>query len=339
MHPLTTYFHYEKYAERIARGEKNVMTKSDILILGLTSGTTGKNKKYPVTRRMFMHMGLSCLALYYKQLGQFSKIGLKRFFQFRLFHPETRNEYGVLVGGAGNVFLRPSYLNVVPKCFLKAYKESASFFLQAVFALMDKDIGFLDGYSSDLWYCFFKFIVKNRHAICESIDKGELVSFDGLDESLRQEASRHLSPNKRRAQELRDILSGAPRGLVRRIWPGVELFSCAKVGGFAASAQLLKESYAEGVLMYYYAHCATEGAIGKTRTEVSYVMMTSSNGKIFLRYWPFVRAIHRSPHGSPMDSPHKGQWRFLWSAPKQTGEQTIEMTVIWDIIALIMTSL
>ena len=27
--------------------------------------------------------------------------------------------------------------------------------------------------------------------------------------------------------------------------------------------------------------------------------------KPFLRYWPFVRGIHRSP----MDSPHKGQWR------------------------------
>ena len=35
------------------------------------------------------------------------------------------------------------------------------------------------------------------------------------------------------------------------------------------------------------------------------VMMTSSNGNIFPRYWPFVRGIHRSP----VNSPHKGQWR------------------------------
>ena len=40
--------------------------------------------------------------------------------------------------------------------------------------------------------------------------------------------------------------------------------------------------------------------------EVSYLcMMTSSNGNIFSRYWPFVRGIHRSP----VVSPHKGQWR------------------------------
>ena len=35
------------------------------------------------------------------------------------------------------------------------------------------------------------------------------------------------------------------------------------------------------------------------------LMMTSSNGNFFPRYWPFVRIIH----WSPMNSPHKGQWR------------------------------
>ena len=33
--------------------------------------------------------------------------------------------------------------------------------------------------------------------------------------------------------------------------------------------------------------------------------MTSSNGNIFPRHWPFVRQIHRTP----VNSPHKGQWR------------------------------
>ena len=32
-------------------------------------------------------------------------------------------------------------------------------------------------------------------------------------------------------------------------------------------------------------------------------------------------------------------WYFLWSAPEKTVKQTIETPVIWDAIALIMTSL
>ena len=62
--------------------------------------------------------------------------------------------------------------------------------------------------------------------------------------------------------------------------------------------------------------------------------------KHFPRYWSFVRGIHRSP----VDSPHKGQCFqefscFPWSVPEITIEQTIETLVIWDPIALIMTSL
>ena len=44
----------------------------------------------------------------------------------------------------------------------------------------------------------------------------------------------------------------------------------------------------------------------------------------------------------PVDSSHKSQWRralmFLWSAPEEMVEQTIETPVIWDAIALSMTS-
>ena len=48
-------------------------------------------------------------------------------------------------------------------------------------------------------------------------------------------------------------------------------------------------------------------------------------------------------HRSPVDSPHKKavmrSFDIFWSAPGQTVEQTIETPVIWDTIALIMTSL
>ena len=57
--------------------------------------------------------------------------------------------------------------------------------------------------------------------------------------------------------------------------------------------------------------------------------------KPFLRYWPFVWGIHRSP----VNSPHKGQWRralmlsFIYALNKGLSKLS------WDDIALIMTSL
>ena len=55
-------------------------------------------------------------------------------------------------------------------------------------------------------------------------------------------------------------------------------------------------------------------------------------------YWPFVRGIHRSPVNSSQTPVTRG-FDCLWYAPKQTVEKTIEMPVIWDPTALIVTSL
>ena len=62
--------------------------------------------------------------------------------------------------------------------------------------------------------------------------------------------------------------------------------------------------------------------------------------KHFPRYWPFVRGTtgHRWVVSLTKASDTELLY-FLWSAPEQTVEQTIEMSVTWDAIALIMTSL
>ena len=60
----------------------------------------------------------------------------------------------------------------------------------------------------------------------------------------------------------------------------------------------------------------------------------------FPRNWPFVRGIWRGHRWIPLtEASDAERWYIPWSAPGQTVEQTIETPVIWDAIALIMTSL
>ena len=61
--------------------------------------------------------------------------------------------------------------------------------------------------------------------------------------------------------------------------------------------------------------------------------------KPFPRYWPFVMGIHRSSVNSLTKASDTELRCFLCCAPEQTVEQTIDTPVIWDAIALIMTSL
>ena len=68
-------------------------------------------------------------------------------------------------------------------------------------------------------------------------------------------------------------------------------------------------------------------------------IMTSSNWSIFrvtgLLCGEFT-GNRWIPHTKTGDAE---LWCFLWSAPEQTVDQTMETPVIWDTIALIMTSL
>jgi acyl-CoA synthetase (AMP-forming)/AMP-acid ligase II len=49
--PVWSYTDYEPYMTRIAKGEPNVLTADPVIYINLTSGTTGKQKMVPVTRR------------------------------------------------------------------------------------------------------------------------------------------------------------------------------------------------------------------------------------------------------------------------------------------------
>ena len=67
-------------------------------------------------------------------------------------------------------------------------------------------------------------------------------------------------------------------------------------------------------------------------------MMTSSNGNIFRVTGPLWGEFTGHRWIPPTKASDAELWSFLWSAPEQTAEQTVETPVIWDTIALIMTS-
>ena len=50
--PLTTYEDYEPYIDRIAKGEKHVLTWEEVLLFELTSGSTKGKKLIPYTKTL-----------------------------------------------------------------------------------------------------------------------------------------------------------------------------------------------------------------------------------------------------------------------------------------------
>ena len=67
--------------------------------------------------------------------------------------------------------------------------------------------------------------------------------------------------------------------------------------------------------------------------------MTSSNGSIFRITGPLRGEFTDHQWISLTKASDAKLWCFLWSTPEQTVELASETPVIWDAIALIMTSL
>ena len=66
-------------------------------------------------------------------------------------------------------------------------------------------------------------------------------------------------------------------------------------------------------------------------------MINSSNGS-----WTFSALLAVCEGNPPVDSPHRGtdaELCYFSYAPEQTVDETIQTPAIWDVIALIMTSL
>ena len=62
MHPLTKFDHYASYIDRMKNGELKVLTASDTIFFGTTSGTTGVPANIPFTKGMMkQHLGLYSL--------------------------------------------------------------------------------------------------------------------------------------------------------------------------------------------------------------------------------------------------------------------------------------
>ena len=86
-------------------------------------------------------------------------------------------------------------------------------------------------------------------------------------------------------------------------------------------------------------YSATATCTLSSRLRTRQLMMTSSNGNIFLVIGP-LRGESTSHRWISLTMASDAElWCSFWSAPEQTAEQTIEIPVIWDAIALIMTSL
>ena len=263
-HPVVRHKDIKPYIDRIAEGEKNILTKDNPMFFAKSSGTTGAPKLVPVTKYltddqiqdmtysftyMPVPMGIKLT------LGKTVVLGHK---------PQVdTTKSGLLAAPLTFFYTRPSPAYTSPKQIYSITHENTAFYIHAIFALQEREVTNLRLMFAYQAYSFFAFLEEHWQTICSDIECGTLTR-QGLtiDDGLYDEILQLMKPNCQRAQELRKEFSNGNVYLAKRLWPMLEYCYVTTTGSMAVYGELIEKTCLKGVILFQNGYGASEGLYG-----------------------------------------------------------------------------
>lgn len=235
--PIAPYSDYELYLERIARGEQNVLTDAPVVYLTLTSGSTGKKKMIPTTRRSqsivrqatLTSLGFLSQALQQRQL-QFGKLLVTNSSQLW-----GRTEADIPYGPASAGVLRMDR-RLYQQFFAHPYEATqvgsspARHYLCLLFALRDPWMrGMVANFPMlNLRTCHY--LEKYAEDLVKDLQQGMIASWLDLEPELRVRLERNWSAAPDRAAQLQQILRQKGRLTPKLAWESLAFVANARGG-------------------------------------------------------------------------------------------------------------
>ena len=266
--PITNYASYEKYIEEMLRGEKNILVAEDVEYFGHTSGTTGKQKLVPVTKKS-RKVGSKYMALL---LEKFAYNNFKEQWNYGrgLMLADTvmttYSEGGVPICSAtsgGMDAIKP----ILPKIYTSPYEvmkikdKNAALYLHLLFALKDKNLTYISGVFISNVLDALRVLEDNAELLVRDIRRGSIDRNLNIDDETRKKLNKYLKPNAGRADEIELEFSKGFEGICRRIWPKLIYIASVTGANFSIYDDIVNY-YTGSIPIYSPAYASTEAMIG-----------------------------------------------------------------------------
>lgn len=266
--PITNYASYEKYIEEMLRGEKNILVAEYVEYFGHTSGTTGKQKLVPVTKKS-REVGSKYMALL---LEKFAYNNFKEQWNYGrgLMLADTvmttYSEGGVPICSAtsgGMDAIKP----ILPKIYTSPYEvmkikdKNAALYLHLLFALKDKNLTYISGVFISNVLDALRVLEDNAELLVRDIRRGSIDRNLNIDDETRKKLNKYLKPNAGRADEIELEFSKGFEGICRRIWPKLIYIASVTGANFSIYDDMVNY-YTGSIPIYSPAYASTEAMIG-----------------------------------------------------------------------------
>ncbi len=235
--PVLPYSSYEPYIERMVKGEKQVLTADPVVYFSLTSGSTGKQKLIPVTRRFQNSLRRSNLT----SIG-FLEAALrdrKRSFG-KLLITNSAKLLGRTSGGvdygpaAAGVFRMNPWLYrqlfAHPQETVQVADSLARHYICLLFSLQEGATGGIAANYPMLILRICRYLEEYAEAFIHDIETGTIADWLTLEPALRRTLEKQWFPDPNRAAALKHILRSEGRLTPQRVWPQLSVVVTARGG-------------------------------------------------------------------------------------------------------------
>lgn len=235
--PISRYSTYKPYIERIANGEQNILTPEPAAYINITSGTTGKAKKIPVTKMFHNNMQLNVLTA----LGFLSKGLHSRGLNFgKVLITNGKNKLattqaGIESGWSGSNLLRKfnsSYKNFLANPYesLDIEDDFARNYICLLCALQNPDMKGFGGNFPMFVLRLCEILEEYAESFIEDIERGKINPNLKLKPEIRGGLEKLLKPSASCSDRLRNILKTEGKLTPKRAWENLSFVITARGG-------------------------------------------------------------------------------------------------------------
>jgi len=235
--PTRSYDRYEPYLQRMAKGEANILTRDRVTYFNTTSGSTGKQKLIPVTKKFQNSLGWANLI----SIGFLSSALKKRGTYLRkLLLTNSTNISGYTSGGipygSGSAGVLKMGKWIYQQLFANPYEtlqirdSLARHYLCLLFALQDPETGGIVANFPMLILRTCQYLEQYSDDLIHDLKTGTIPAWLNLDSHLRNQLGKQLQPQPQRAQQLQTILSTQGRLTPPQVWKNLSYIATARGG-------------------------------------------------------------------------------------------------------------
>ncbi|XP_059386618.1 GH3 domain-containing protein isoform X1 [Carassius carassius] len=266
-HPVTDYNHYEKFVERVAKGEQNVLISEKPLILAMTSGTSGSSRMLLSTKDTNTEFFLQGVTICLDAMRQAFPATDCLQKTLKLFYSPIfrQSEAGVPIGPNSSTPASSKHmlhLYTTPAPVYQVLNESDTLYLHLLFGLKDRNLGMLESnFCSTVFYAF-KALQERWKDLVVDVEVGTINSGLSLKADVRRALEKLMKPDPDRAAELTAQFEEGFERIALRIWPQLHLVLTVDSGSNQIYGEMLRRHYCKDIPFYSPFYAATEGLIG-----------------------------------------------------------------------------